>query len=63
MAKKLSVQRIKSMIGKQVEYALIDVREQEEFSKEHQLLSCCIPYSRIELSIERLVPSKKTPQT
>jgi rhodanese-related sulfurtransferase len=61
MAKKLSVQKIKSMIGKQVEYALIDVREQEEFSKEHQLLSCCIPYSRIELSIERLVPSKKTP--
>jgi len=61
MAQKLSVQKVKSMIGKKMEYALVDVREKEEFSKEHQLLSCCIPYSRIELSIERLVPCKKTP--
>jgi len=37
MAQKLSVQKVKSMIGKQMEYALVDVREQEEFSKEHQL--------------------------
>ena len=61
MAQKLSVQKLKSMIGKQMAYALVDVREQEEFSKEHQLLSCCIPYSRMELSLERLVPCKKTP--
>jgi hypothetical protein len=25
--------KVKSMIGKQMEYALVDVREQEEFSK------------------------------
>ena len=61
MAQKLNVQKVKSMIGKQIEYALVDVREQDEFSREHQLLSCCIPYSRLELSIERLVPCKKTP--
>ena len=61
MAQKLTVQEVKSMIGRRMEYALIDVREQEEFSKKHQLLSCCIPYSRIELSLERLVPCKKTP--
>ena len=47
MAQKLSVQKLKSMIGKQMAYALVDVREQEEFSKEHQLLSCCIPYARL----------------
>ena len=61
MAQKLTVQEVKKIIGRQMEYALIDVREQEEFSKDHQLLSCCIPYSRIELSLERLVPCKKTP--
>lgn len=61
MANELTVQKVKTIIGKQGEYALIDVREQEEFSQQHQLLSCCIPYSRIEISIERLVPCKKTP--
>ncbi|CAA6819970.1 MAG: Rhodanese-related sulfurtransferase [uncultured Thiotrichaceae bacterium] len=61
MAHKLSVEETKKFIGKRTEYALVDVREQEEFSQQHQLLSCCIPYSRIEFYLEQLVPCKKTP--
>ena len=60
MVEKLDVDQTKRLIGQQVEYALIDLREQEEFSQQHQLLSSCIPYSRIESAIERLVPGKKT---
>ncbi len=61
MIKTLSVHKTKQLIGKQIEYALVDVREREEFSQEHQLLSCCIPYSRIEEYIEQLIPCKKIP--
>ncbi len=61
MIKKLSVIDTKNLIGQQTEYALIDVREQQEFAQQHQLLSCCMPYSRLEDYLERLVPCKKTP--
>jgi len=44
------------VLQSQDEYALLDVREQEEFSREHVLLACCAPLSRLELVIPHLVP-------
>lgn len=43
------------------EFALLDVREQEEFSREHVLLACCAPLSRLESLAPPLVPCRRTP--
>lgn len=40
------------------EYAVLDVREQKEFSRNHILVSSCAPLSRIELMVHDLVPCK-----
>ncbi|MDR3043370.1 MAG: hypothetical protein LBU75_03795 [Desulfovibrio sp.] len=42
-------------------FALLDVREQEEFSRGHLLLASCAPLSRIEFLVEKLVPCRKIP--
>jgi rhodanese-related sulfurtransferase len=43
------------------EFAVLDVREQEEFSRSHILLASCVPLSRLEFMVEQLVPRKSTP--
>ncbi|MBO4317645.1 MAG: hypothetical protein J5855_05160, partial [Mailhella sp.] len=43
------------------EAALLDVREQGEFSRSHTLLASCAPLSRLELIVPDLVPCRKTP--
>lgn len=42
-------------------FAVLDVREQGEFSREHLLLASSAPLSRLELLVEDLVPCKATP--
>ncbi|MEN3004486.1 rhodanese-like domain-containing protein [Dehalobacterium formicoaceticum] len=42
-------------------FAVLDVREQEEFSRGHLLLSSSAPYSRLEFIVPVLVPSKTVP--
>ena len=53
-------QQVKEMFHDDDELALIDVREQGAFSKEHMLLACCIPFSHMEFKIGDLVPRKMT---
>ncbi|WP_417513811.1 rhodanese-like domain-containing protein [Minwuia sp.] len=43
------------------EVALIDVREEGAFSKEHIFLGSCIPLSHLEMRAERLVPRRSVP--
>ena len=56
----ISVHDLHKRLHEKNEFALLDVREQEEFSRSHILLACCVPLSRLELSVEALVPCKKT---
>ena len=56
----ISVHDLHKRLHEKNEFALLDVREQEEFSRSHILLACCVPLSRIELSVEALVPCRKT---
>lgn len=51
----------KDFFAKRGEFAVIDVREQEEFSRSHMLLASCAPLSRLEMMILDLVSCKKAP--
>lgn len=56
----LSPQKAKELFKSQEVFALLDVREQEEFSRAHLLLASCAPLSRLEFLAEKLVPCKNT---
>lgn len=58
---RITVHELYKTLRGETEFALLDVREQEEFSRSHLLLACCIPLSRLELIVEPLVPCKETP--
>lgn len=51
----------KAMFSARGEFAVLDVREQEEFSRSHMLLASCAPLSRLEMMVQDLVPNKKVP--
>jgi rhodanese-related sulfurtransferase len=53
--KSVSPQQVKEMFHDKKELALLDVREQGAFAKEHQLLACCVPFSHMELKLGDLV--------
>lgn len=55
-----SPEKIKALLSSTQEFALVDVREQEEFSRKHQFLSCCMPLSRLELLAGELLPRPGT---
>ena len=57
----LSPQKARELFNSQEAFALLDVREQEEFSRGHLLLASCAPLSRLEFLVEKLVPCKRTP--
>lgn len=57
----LSAAAVKAHLGRDEEYALLDVREQEEYSREHPLLACCLPLSRLEILAPDLLPCCATP--
>ncbi len=54
----IDAQALKSMLRDGAELALIDVREQDPFSREHLLFACCIPLSRLELLLDSLMPRR-----
>lgn len=58
---RVTVHNLYETLRGETEFALLDVREQEEFSRSHLLLACCTPLSRLELIVEALVPCKETP--
>jgi rhodanese-related sulfurtransferase len=49
----------KAFFGRHGEFAVLDVREQEEFSRSHMLLASCAPLSRLELMAPDLVPCRE----
>ena len=54
-------QEAKALFGRGGEFAVLDVREQEEFSRSHMLLASCAPLSRLEMMVLDLVPCKCAP--
>lgn len=54
-------QEAKHLFGLRGEFAVLDVREQEEFSRSHMLLASCVPFSRLEMMLLDLVPCKSIP--
>src|SRR6185436_14746675 len=59
-AKPLDPQTVKAMLSDGRELALIDLREELIFSRNHLLWARSIPLSRLELRFARLVPRKDT---
>ena len=57
---KITPAELKQLLLGAEEFALIDVREQGTFSKEHLLFAVCVPLSRLDLLISDLVPRKST---
>ena len=60
MATYISADDLRKRFSGSEEFSLIDVREQGEFSRGHQLMACCVPLSRMELVIRDLVPGFAT---
>ncbi len=51
---------LKAMLNDGDELALIDVREEGAFGRNHLFFACCVPLSRLELRIDALVPRRGT---
>ena len=60
MLRPISPNVVKSMLADGAELALIDVREELIFSKNHLLWARNVPLSRLELRFARLVPRLST---
>jgi rhodanese-related sulfurtransferase len=58
--RRVSAQALRAMLLDGAELALLDVREERIFSESHLLFARCVPLSRIELNIARLVPRRAT---
>ncbi len=56
----ISPRQLEEWIRDGDELALLDVREQGAFASGHLLLAACLPLSRLELEVERLVPRRGT---
>jgi rhodanese-related sulfurtransferase len=52
--------QLKEMLHDRGELALLDLREQGAFAKEHQLLACSVPLSHLELKLYDFVPRPNT---
>jgi len=52
----ISSSTLRSWLVGEHELAVLDAREQGVFCKEHLFHAACVPYSRVELDLQRLVP-------
>ena len=57
----ISPQELHALLLDADELALLDLREQGAFGESHILYASCLPLSRIELRVERLVPRRSVP--
>src|SRR3954471_18086971 len=57
---RVSAAALRAMLLDGDELALIDVREERIFSESHLLFARCVPLSRLELRMARLVPRRAT---
>jgi rhodanese-related sulfurtransferase len=48
--------QLREILKSEIEFAILDVRERTPFSRQHLLLSSCVPLSQLELMIGDLVP-------
>src|SRR5436305_11427417 len=60
LSKPLDPQAVKAMLSDGRELALVDLREELIFSRNHLLWARSIPLSRLELRFARLVPRRDT---
>jgi len=58
--RRVSAETLRAMLLDGEELALLDVREEQVFSENHLLFARCVPLSRLELRMARLVPRKAT---
>jgi rhodanese-related sulfurtransferase len=56
----VAAQTVRDWLADGAEIAFFDIREEGEFGWGHPLLAANLPYSRLELDIERFVPRKYT---
>ncbi|MGB8992236.1 MAG: rhodanese-like domain-containing protein [Desulfobaccales bacterium] len=56
----IAAHQLREILKSDNEFALLDVRERNPFSKQHLLLSSCVPLSQLELMISDLVPRLST---
>jgi rhodanese-related sulfurtransferase len=57
----MSPETVRQLVACGDEVALIDVREEGAFSSGHLLWAVCIPFSRLELRVDSLIPRQDTP--
>ncbi|MCY4450897.1 MAG: rhodanese-like domain-containing protein [Immundisolibacterales bacterium] len=57
----ISPQELHALLLGTDELALLDLREQGAFGESHLLYASCLPLSRLELRVERLVPRRSVP--
>ena len=60
MAKRVTAEALKRMLGDGGELALLDLREELPYSERHLLHARSLPLSRLELRLDRLVPRRGT---
>ena len=60
MAKTVTAEELRTMLLDGGELALLDVREEGEFSESHLLFASSLPLSRLEFGIDALVPRRGT---
>ncbi|MBR2609714.1 rhodanese-like domain-containing protein [Desulfovibrio sp.] len=53
----ISVHDLHKRLHEKNEFALLDVREQEEFSRSHILLACCVPSAASNSASKRSSPA------
>ncbi|HRD75617.1 MAG TPA: rhodanese-like domain-containing protein, partial [Hyphomicrobiaceae bacterium] len=58
MAQRVDARTLKQWLGEPGEIALLDIREMGPYSQGHPFLAVPLPYSRLEVEIERLVPRR-----
>ncbi len=57
----ITAHQLKDLLKSDMEITLLDMRERNPFSREHLLLSSCVPLSQLEIMISDLVPRLATP--
>lgn len=61
MSKTITAGQAKQWLDEGGEIAFLDVREHGQYGEEHPFFVVSVPYSRLELDVERLVPRKTVP--
>ena len=56
--KRVSAQDLKAQLHDGGEIALLDTREEWTFGKRHLLMASCVPFGRLEVKVDDLVPRR-----